>query len=616
MSLQNLEYSFRKEAADIINSGAAHALVLTGNVEDLFWLTPELSKTQNELGTYVPIIDYLRSHWGRSESHILISYELHGPIRFARESDIQLMREDWIKHRSGLDTSDFVIKRMTATKDTEAKRLDGFKKEFDDYLARSVEKPAMALKLMSEMCKVSRQAKAGDLLFGKRLLILIERMDMIIPEAPITQLSEADRLRVTFCQDWFSDPDFLEGNDSVVMVAETSGAINHRVIRLPQVLRVSVPSPDEKARAHYITWFNRNQSEEKKIKLWDTQQTLASLTAGLSIHALRQMLVAHVYDGETLESRNVLKRVEQYIESQLGEGVVSFKKPEHSLKDVIGFSTLKSFLKDEVIPRFRSVGEDALPGAAVSGPIGGGKTFLFEAVASELGMVVLELKNLRSKWFGETDVILERLYRVLMSLGKVMIFIDEADTVFGGLGSDAHETEKRLTGEIQKWMSDPKLRGRVVWLLMSARIQNLSPDIRRPGRVGNLIIPVLDPEDSDFDEFIRWVLAGVGLDDRKSWQTLKEAMKGFSAADFGALRSELKAKANGTGKMTVDQVLEVVEDILPADIGHARRYQRLQALVNCTRKSLLPGTFTKAQAFKQKEVWLGEIREMEMENLV
>ena len=615
MSLQNLEYPFRKEAANILNSGAAHALVLTGNVEDLFWLPLELSKTQNELGTYVPIIDYLRAHWGCLQSHILISYELHGPIRFVRDSDVELMRQDWIKHRSGLDSSDFAIKRMT-TKDNEAKCLDAFKKEFDDYLARCVEKPAMALKLMSEMCKVSRQAKAGDALFGKRLLILIERTDMILPEAPITQLSEADRLRVTFCQDWFSDPDFLEANDSVVMVAETSGAINHRVIRLPQVLRVNVPSPDEKGRAHYITWFNRNQPEGKKIKLWDTQQTLASLTAGLSIHALRQMLVSHVYDGQTLESSNVLKRVEQYIESQLGEGVVSFKKPGHSLKDVIGFSTLKSFLKDEVIPRFRSVGEDALPGVAVSGPIGGGKTFLFEAVACELGMVVLELKNLRSKWFGETDVILERLYRVLMSLGKVMIFIDEADTVFGELGSDTHETEKRLTGEIQKWMSDPKLRGRVVWLLMSARIQNLSSDIRRPGRVGNLIIPVLDPEGDDRDAFILWVLSAVGLTKEDDWESLKESMDGFSAADFGALRSELKAKANGTGHMTVEQVLEVVDDILPADIEQARRYQRLQALVNCTRKSLLPGDMTKAQALAHKQRWLEEIREMELEGLV
>ena len=63
----------------------------------------------------------------------------------------------------------------------------------------------------------------------------------------------------------------------------------------------------------------------------------------------------------------------------------------------------------------------------------------------------------------------------------------------GGVGAGTHDTERRLTGKIQAMMSDPKLRGRVVWLLMTARIHMLSPDIRRPGRVGDLIIPILDP---------------------------------------------------------------------------------------------------------------------------
>ena len=39
------------------------------------------------------------------------------------------------------------------------------------------------------------------------------------------------------------------------------------------------------------------------------------------------------------------------------------------------------------------------------------KTFVFEAVASELDLPVLVLKNIRSQWFGQTDVIFERVLR-------------------------------------------------------------------------------------------------------------------------------------------------------------------------------------------------------------
>src|SRR5690606_29874921 len=97
---------------------------------------------------------------------------------------------------------------------------------------------------------------------------------------------------------------------------------------------------------------------------------------------------------------------------------------------------------------------------------------------------------------------------LLSALGRVVILVDEADTQFGGVGEGVHETERRLTGKIQAMMADPALRGRVMWLLLTARIDKLSPDIRRPGRAGDLILPVLDPEGMDRGEFIRWALTG------------------------------------------------------------------------------------------------------------
>ena len=41
----------------------------------------------------------------------------------------------------------------------------------------------------------------------------------------------------------------------------------------------------------------------------------------------------------------------------------------------------------------------------------GSKTFIIEAVAAEMDMPVLVLKNIRSQWYGQTDVLFERLRR-------------------------------------------------------------------------------------------------------------------------------------------------------------------------------------------------------------
>jgi hypothetical protein len=447
-------------------------------------------------------------------------------------------------------------------------------------------------------------------LLEQNLLIVIEGAELLLPDAPIHNLSDMDRQRVTICHDWFSDPGFTAGGDSVVLVAESRSLIHQRVARSPQLLEVEIPSPDEIARLDFIKNFLASKAGSA-VKLWSTPEDLAKLTAGLSLHALAQLLKAALHEKRALAQAEVVAKVEDFIQSQLGEDIVEFKKPTHRLEDCIGFSRLKRFLREEFMPRLAATGPDALPGAAVCGPIGGGKTFLFEAVAAELDMVVLVLKNIRSQWFGQTDVIFERLRRVLLALAKVIIFVDEADTQFGGVGTDTHETERRLTGKLQAMMSDTALRGRVAWLLITARIHQLSPDIRRPGRVGDLIIPILDPEGTDREEFLRWAVKGAVTGELTAEQLkqLSLATRSYSTAGFAALRSELKAKTGqNKGPLAFEQVLAVITDLLPPAIEETRRYQTLQALVNCTRRSLLPNPDVKEE---QRKEWATELRVLE-----
>ncbi len=167
-----------------------------------------------------------------------------------------------------------------------------------------------------------------------------------------------------------------------------------------------------------------------------------------------------------------------------------------------------------------------------------------------------------------------------------------------------HETERRLTGKIQAMMSDPALRGKVIWLLITARIHLLSPDIRRPGRAGDLIIPILDPEGPDRREFLAWTVKGLFEPDATALERLDELTQGYSAAAFAALRQHLKAK----GAADLEQVVAIVRDQISPAIGLTRRYQTLQALVNCTRRSLLPDPNVSDQ---DREAWELEIRKLE-----
>lgn len=583
--LPNTSYPFFGRLARMINSGQTRSIVLSGNINDLFYDSKQ----------YVPLIPFLLSKT-RVSGVIQVVYELNGPIRISDEDKLKL-REAWSAWKNGVTIDQIPVKEILQ----DGSRFDLRRREFDQYLRDSIGNSTQALEFLRQLTICSRTC------LKENLLIFVEAADMLLPagDGDVARLNDVQMRRIAIVTDWFSDPAFFAGRDTVVLLAESRSLIHPRISRMPQVLSIEVASPDTAQRKHFIQWHASSGSGQEGVG--KNVDTVAESTAGLSLHALRQLLLAADYRKESVDRDDVTLQVEQFIQGQLGEDVIEFKKPEHTLEQVIGFSKLKEFLSKYLIPRMKMSDDRAIPGAAIAGPIGGGKTFIFEAVAAELDMPVLVLKNIRSQWFGQTDVIFERLKRVLEALEKVVIFVDEADTQFGGVGEGAHETERRLTGKIQGMMSDPRLRGKVIWLLMTARIHLLSPDIRRPGRVGDLIIPILDPVDEDRREFIRWMLKPTNMvnDSVIDWLDKEGLSPDFSSAGYAALRSQLKAMP----PKDEAELKEIVLDFLQPAIQQTRRYQTLQALINCTRRSLLPDPQISSE---KRALWEEEIRQLEL----
>ena len=613
--MKELSYDFVKDAGRIVNSGQSRSLVLTGNIADVFY-----SHTDDG-DDYVPLVDLLVNKWS-VKGALLVIYELNGPLRFLDKTDMQKMKDAWGRLHED-ENQQAIDLALARTK----KRIAELKQEprhsFDECLKKAKGNPTYALELLRQMCLCSRLSRDGVPFLWEDLMIIIEGADFLIPEGEIGRMTDVDRQRVTICSDWFSDPGFANGKDTVILLSESMSLLNNKIVRLPQVLAVEVAAPDVEKRAHLITWFNRQLSAKKKLKLWGSQEALAKMTAGLSSHAILQLVRSASHANVKLSPDDVIAKVEVYIQHQLGEDVVEFKQPGHTLKDVVGFRRLKEFMKTEFMPRIRSTGRSALPGAVIGGPIGAGKSFLLEAVAGELGIVVLVLKNIRSKWFGGTDVLFERLRRIIHALDKSLIFVDEADTQFGGVNEGTHATERRLTGKIQAMMADPTLRGKASWLLISARIHLLSPDIRRPGRAGSLIIPILDPQDEDLDDFVAWMIRPV-FKKNEACGSVKDAVRqlgpavtGYYAAAFAEVRSDLIAAAELAKKdgLTTSEIKAVLEDHIPPAVEKTRRYQKLQALMNCTRLSLLPEIGGRGKLALKREAWRRELLQLEAEGI-
>jgi len=570
MTIQLL-HPFLEAIRAYYRSRQGNQVLLTGNIWDIYQSQAAADQYSNLIEL---LTDFLR------EKMIIVIFDITKGIQFFNQEQGNLFVE-------------FYSRFGTARSNDQERR-----RWIIQQLQESMVYPIMALSLLREISKVIRTYRLCDntefdLLKTRPFCFIIRYAETLLPPAPLDKLSENDRQKVTLIRDWFSDRDFSGSSDLVILISDTHAEVNQKIKDIPHLLTVTVPYPDFDDRKRYIRMLYHEHKDN--IRLKESQNSLAHLTAGLRLRGITDVFLDAAHRRDEIDRERIISKVNQVLTRQIGD-YIEILSPDHTMKDVLGNRLLKQKLM-ALKSRLKSFDPDIVPsGILVSGSNGVGKTFIFVALAAESGRLPVILKNLRSKWFGETDAIFEKINHVLRALGNVLILVDEADTAFGGRGENTHETEQRLFGNVLKMMSDTANRGKIVWILLTARPDKLEPDFKRPGRCG-LHIPVFDPEGKDRDEFIDLVLKKAKIDPNTfsvtEQETLKQITINYSAADFKEMSSELLAlkKVSDTA-LAAEHVLTFIKDWRPADISQKRRLQTLQAILHCSYKSLLPSEFT------------------------
>lgn len=88
---------------------------------------------------------------------------------------------------------------------------------------------------------------------------------------------------------------------------------------------------------------------------------------------------------------------------------------------------------------------DKIPGLLLYGPPGTGKTLLAKAVAKESGATVLEVSgsDVYDMYVGEGEKKVKAIFTLAKKLTPCVVFIDEADAIFGSRGGSANRTSHR-----------------------------------------------------------------------------------------------------------------------------------------------------------------------------
>lgn len=569
---------FLREIAERFLSRQTNQFLLTGNVSDLVdgagVLAPWSEK--DHAGRFGALDSYIQRRLV-SRGRFVVTFDIARGITFADNDAFNALRAFYSEE----DAAGPIV--SSADQQRRAGR-------FDRTVAESQVYSFVTLKFLEELCRLVRRRPLGPVANG--LTIVLLHAEMLLPDAPLAQMSEIDRQKLTLLTEWFREPDFLASNEQVLLIAPTMAGVHEALRSLPHMAAIEIPRPDVDARREFIRWMHGQTG--RALKLARSQKELAEMTAGMTLLTLQGLFLQARYRDGVLDEKDLIEALNRLLASELGDKI-EVKRPRHTMADVIGAAALKgelARLKKLLDARDASV---APVGILVAGPNGVGKTFIFEAWAADCDRLVIELKNLRGMYFGQTDQIFEKLKSVLEALGNVIVFIDEADTMFGRPGRDTHETEARLFGNLIRMMGDPKNRGRIVWILLTARPDNLAPDLKRSGRAG-LHLPVFDPEGDDRRAHVAMLFKRAGFDaatlSEEQRATIDERTAQLSPADFNELLTELRAERKLAGELTFEHVMSVIDNLMPGQIADQRRLQTLNALLECSRKSIVPPTLS------------------------
>ncbi len=350
-------------------------------------------------------------------------------------------------------------------------------------------------------------------------IIFIDEVDSIAPKREQVG-GEAERRLVA---QLLTLMDGLEPRQNVMVIGATN-----RVDAVDEALRrpgrfdreIIIGVPDQDGRREILGVHTRGMPVAEDLDLDEMARItygfvgadLSALCREAAMDAVRRILPElDLKDGipseqlERLEVTradfdNALKRVQP---SAMRE--IMIQVPNVGWKDIGGLSQVRERMQESIeLPlkapeRFRDLGIQPAKGFLLYGPPGTGKTLLAKAVAreAEANFVATKSSDLLSKWYGESEQQVARLFRRARQVAPTVIFIDEVDSLVpargGGLGEPA-VTERVVNTILSEMDGLEELQG-VVVIGATNRPNLVDPALLRPGRFDELIyVPVPDQE--------------------------------------------------------------------------------------------------------------------------
>ena len=395
-----------------------------------------------------------------------------------------------------------------------------------------------------------REMYAPDSTYAKDRIVVLKEIQDLIDEPQVKSLLMMIAQRRLYDHGYQNEDETVPPYSTTVVIVSSVDHIPEELI--PYVSYLEQTYPDETEINQLIDAHikvNKYQGFDEKYR----KPLLQSLKGLTSFEIDRTLDMAMSENGNLTaeDTKMILAQKKQMVKKS---GLLEFIETPETKDSIGGLGYLKSYLegKSQVMKEMMRAKEYAVrvpKGIFIVGMPGCGKSLCAKATAALFNapLLKMDMGSMMGKYVGESEGRLRSAIKLAEAAAPCILWIDEIEKAFNGVGSDSSEVITRMFGYFLSWLQEKTSNVYVVATANNA--ENLPPELKRKGRFDEIFCVNLPNEEErkaifkvHLNKKQKKANSKVEIPDendfKKDFNKLNKCTEGFNGADIESVVDE------------------------------------------------------------------------------